>query len=96
MSYHLARPLLGRLALSVTAVYVAASVASGTALSVSALTDEYPYSVGEYIRIYIWSIVLWGQAYLLIPWFIITIGLLIASVRRGETGASTEQTSTGQ
>lgn len=73
-----------------------ASVASGTALSVSALTDEYPYSVGEYIRIYIWSILLWGQASLLIPWFItiplvIALGLLIASVVR-ETDESTKQT----
>ncbi|OBK88343.1 hypothetical protein A5648_21755 [Mycolicibacter sinensis] len=89
------------MALSVAAVYAVASVASGTALSVSALTDEYPYSVGEYIRIYIWSVLLWGQAYLLIPWFItipviIALGIFIASVRRGETGASTEQTSTGQ
>jgi hypothetical protein len=82
--------------LSVAAVYAVASVASGTALSVSALTDEYPYSVGEYIRIYIWSILLWGQASLLIPWFItiplvIALGLLIASGVR-KTDESTEQT----
>ncbi|OBH14613.1 hypothetical protein A5694_11960 [Mycolicibacter sinensis] len=87
--------------LSVAAVYAVASAASGTALLCSALTDEYQYSGGEYIRVYLWSLLLWGQAYLLIPWFItipvgVALGMLIASVRRGETGASAEQTSTGQ
>lgn len=43
----------------------------------------------------------WSPVLLLTFWYltlplVITIGLLIASVRRGETGASTEQTSTGQ
>ncbi|MGB3285486.1 hypothetical protein [Mycolicibacter algericus] len=99
MRLYFTRPSLRRVALSVAAVYAVASVASGTALSVSALTDEYSYSVGEYIQIYIWSILLWGQAYLLIPWFItipviLVLGILVASLRR-ETDESTEQPPAG-
>lgn len=43
----------------------------------------------------------WGQAYLLIPWFItipvvIVLGALLASMRRRDTGEGSEKTSSGR
>ncbi|WP_264073013.1 hypothetical protein [Mycobacterium cookii] len=63
---------------------------TGIALAVGythGLTDPAP--VGEYIRLFVSFIVLWGPTYLLFFWWItipalIGLGVLVASLRRGD------------
>ena len=97
MRLHFLKPSSVRIATSIVIAYIVASVASGTAYFLfTAAFDEYHYSTGELVRAYIMDVLLWGQSYILIPWFItfpiiIALGVLIASLRRRGTNDSDPQ-----
>ena len=86
----LTKPSLKRAVLSIIAVTVVSCVITGIALAISythGLSD--PASVGDYIRLFITFAAVWGPMYLLFFWWatvpaLICLGVLIASVRRGD------------
>jgi hypothetical protein len=88
--FHFAKPSLKRLLVSTTVVAAVTCVVTGIALAVGYthwLTDPAP--VGDYIRLFITFVVLWGPTYLLFFWWatipgLIGLGALVASVRRGD------------
>ncbi len=88
--FYFAKPSLKRAVVSTTAVAVVSCVVTGFALAVGythRLTDAAP--VGDYIRLFITFVVVWGPTYLLFFWWatipgLIGLGALVASVRRGE------------
>lgn len=86
----LIKPSLKRAVVSTTAVAIVSCVVTGIALAVGythGLTDPAP--VGDYIRLFITFVVLWGPMYLLFFWWatipaLIGLGALVASVRRAD------------
>jgi hypothetical protein len=89
--FHVAKPSLKRAVVSTIAVAVASCVVTGIALAIGythRLTDSAP--VGDYIRLFITFVGVWGPMYLLFFWWatipaFIGLGALVASVRRGDT-----------
>jgi len=88
--FHFAVPSLKRLLVSTTAVTVVTCAVTGIALAVGythRLTD--PASVGDYTRLFITFVVVWGPTYMLFFWWATIPGLLglaalVASVRRSD------------
>lgn len=84
----LTKPSFKRAVLSIIAVTVVSCVITGIALAFSythSLSDPAP--VGEYIRLFITFVTVWGPMYLLYFWWatipaLICLGALVASVRR--------------
>lgn len=104
MSLLFAKPSLRRAIWSIVAVAVACDVVVSSAYVVGAIVtgrnDSDPTTTGEYVQLAAMFLTFWSPILLLTFWYltlpvVITIGLLIASVRR-ETSASTRRTSTGQ
>jgi hypothetical protein len=85
-----AKPSPKRAVLSIIAVTIASCVITGIALAVSythGLSDPAP--AGDYIRLFITFVVVWGPTYLMFFWWatipaLVGLGTLVASVRRGE------------
>jgi hypothetical protein len=83
------KPSLKRAVVSTTAVTMVSCVVTGIALAVGythGLNDPAP--LGDYIRLFITFIALWGPMYLLFFWWatipaLIGLGAIAASVRRG-------------
>jgi hypothetical protein len=88
--FSLTRPSLQRAVLSISAVTAVSCAITGIALAIAythGLTDPAP--VGDYIRLFITFVVLWGPMYLLFFWwatipFVIGLGALVAFARRGD------------
>jgi len=100
---HLAKPSPKRAVLSIVAVTIVSCVITGIALAISythGLSDPAP--VGDYIRLFITFVVVWGPTYLLFFWWatipaLFGLGVLVASVRRGDaSGDSLPPSSSGQ
>lgn len=85
-----AKPSPRRVALSIVAVTITSCVIAGISLAVSythGLSD--PATTGDYIRLFMTFVVVWGPTYLLFFWWatipaLIGIGALVASVRRDD------------
>jgi hypothetical protein len=85
------KPSVRRLLWSVIAVAVLSCVIAGVCLFIGVLVtyrhDPNPTSTGDYIRLFIWFILLYGPSLLLITWFVsvpamVALGVLVACVRR--------------
>jgi hypothetical protein len=87
----LIKPSLKRAVLSIVAVTVASCALTGIALAISythGLSDPAP--VGDYIRLFITFVFVWGPTYLLFFWWatipaLIGLGAPVASVRFRDT-----------
>jgi hypothetical protein len=90
MSLHFAKPSIRRVIWSIIAVAVVTCVVTGIALSVGFITghdDNGPTPNGEYVRLVITCLTIWGPMSLLIAWqisipVIIALGALASCIRR--------------
>lgn len=90
MNIHFTKPTLRRALWCTIIVFVVSSVAAGIAVSVGFIAGKEstaPVAVGDYVRLVVASLTIWGPMYLLTAWqvsipAIIGIGLLVSSVRR--------------
>jgi hypothetical protein len=88
--FRFAMPSPKRAVLSIIAVTIASCVITGIALAVSythGLSDPAP--TGDYIRLFITFVVVWGPMYLWLFWWatipaLVGLGALVASMRRGD------------
>jgi hypothetical protein len=104
-AFRFAKPSVWRVIWSLIAVAAASCVLAGTGLFIHALVvshnDPTPTSTGDYIRLFIAFILLWGPSLLMIVWWIsvpmITgLGVLAACIRRGAaTDTSSEHVPAG-
>ncbi|MEB3070374.1 hypothetical protein [[Mycobacterium] vasticus] len=99
MSLHFAKPSLQRVIWSMIAVAVASCVVAGLAASIGLIVTarDTPPDCGEYVRLVVMCLTFWGPILLLTIWFItipviIALGALVASIRRREAAANSEQT----
>jgi hypothetical protein len=90
-AFRFAKPSVWRVIWSLIAVAVGSCVLAGMALFVAFVVshnDPTPTSTGDYIRLFIAFILLWGPSLLMIAWrisvpLIAGLGVLAACVRRG-------------
>lgn len=90
---HFVKPSPWRVLWSTIGVAVLCGVLAGVTLFAyeTTLPSDPPTPTGDYIRLFIWDILLWGPAYLLMVWQItvpvmIALGVLAASLRKAPTG----------
>ena len=96
---HFAKPSWRRALWSVTIVFVISSVVTGIAVAIGFIAGKDPNAsvpAGEYIRLLVASLAIWGPTYLLIAWqvsipTIIGIGVLAATVRHRTRSANDSQ-----
>jgi hypothetical protein len=90
-TFRFAKPSIRRVIWSLIAIAVGSCVLAGTGLFIGALVvsrnDPTPTSTGDYIRLFIVSILLWGPSLLRFFWWatipvIIGLGVVAACVRR--------------
>jgi hypothetical protein len=87
VTLHLVKPSIRRVIWSITAVVVTACVVTGIALTVGLFTghhDNENVPTGEFVRLVIMCLTIWGPMYLLIAWqisipVIIALGALAAA-----------------
>jgi hypothetical protein len=104
-TFWFAKLSIRRVIWSLIAVTVGSCVLAGTGLFIGALVvshnDPTPTSTGDYIRLFIAFILLWGPSLLMIVWWISVpmiagLGVLAACVRRGAvTDTGSEHVPTG-
>jgi hypothetical protein len=91
-TFRFAKPSIRRVIWSLIAVAAGSCVLAGTGLFIYALVvshnDPTPTSTGDYIRLFITFILLWGPSLLMIVWWISVpmiagLGVLAACMRRG-------------
>jgi hypothetical protein len=91
MMIRFARPSPLRALLCIAAVTVFACVVAGIALYTAAIVthaDPKPTAIGEYVRLFVVDITIWGPIALLTVWqmsvpAIVAIGMLVACIRDG-------------
>ncbi|MGJ6125529.1 hypothetical protein QN239_23435 [Mycolicibacterium sp. Y3] len=96
MNMHFAKPSLRRALWSIVIVFVVSSVIAGIAVAIGFIVGKdstTTVAAGEYVRLVVVSLTVWGPMYLLIAWqvsipAIIGIGVLAASIRRGISSTS--------
>ncbi|ORA80318.1 hypothetical protein BST28_09635 [Mycolicibacter kumamotonensis] len=103
--FQLVKPSFRRVLWSTAAVALAVWLIAGSALFVDALVvssdDPIPTTAGDYIRLYLVALLLWGPSLLLMVWFVsvpatVAVAVLVASARRLMTNQSTEPAPTGR
>jgi hypothetical protein len=90
MTFRFAKPSVRRVLWSVVAVAAVSCVIAGIALSIGFIVDydgPQPVPKGEYVRLVIACLTLWGPIFLLTAWpistpAILVLGFLVACVRR--------------
>lgn len=90
MSLRVVRPSLGRLLCSTLLVAAVSCVITGIVLSIGFIlgyNESQPAPKGDYVRLVVSSVTLWGPIYLMTAWWITTpvviaLGALGASLRR--------------
>lgn len=91
MTIRLVKPSIRRLLWSIVGTAVLSCIIAGAFLFIAALAtgrnDSAPTSTGDYIRLFIWFVLLYGPSLLFIVWWIsvpaiVGVGTLVAYVRR--------------
>jgi len=93
MKLHLVKPSIGRVFYSILVVAILGCLLTGIALAIGytlGYNESDPAPAGEYLRLVVTSVVLWGPILLLTAWWVsipavLVIGILAASIRRRPT-----------
>lgn len=96
MTFRFAKPSVRRVLWSILAVAAVSCVVAGIALSIGYAVDyngPAPVPKGEYVRLVITCVTMWGPIFLLTAWpislpAVVGIGALVAAMRR-TTAANT-------
>ena len=96
---HFAKPSWRRALWSIVIAFVLSSIVAGIAVAIGFVTGKdanASVSGGEYVRLTVASLTIWGPMYLLTAWqvtipSVIGIGVLAASVRRKARPAGNRQ-----
>jgi hypothetical protein len=95
MSIRFTRPSLRRAIGSTIIVFVVSSIVVGIAVALGFIAGKdsaAPVAVGDYVRLVVASLTIWGPMYLLIAWqvsipTVIGIGLILSSIHRGNASS---------
>lgn len=95
MNIHFTKPSLRRAIGFTVIVFVVSSIVVGVAVAIGFIAGKdsaASVAVGDYVRLVVASLTIWGPMYLLIAWqvsipAIIGVGLILASIHRGTTSS---------